>query len=162
MCCLQNRSTASEPNAAGQQSYMAYEDYQMLTATPGQNITLTWPRTATPDGTVADGSETVWVYFYNDSSINEGRCLISVPTAASKMHQSAGLHKHSGVCVPVAGFDEGRYFLPLLTCCWSSWQDQKKITGRQEPESGTHLRNNRKPGKRKGIYLERPSGSLMF
>ena len=68
------------PNAAGQQSYMAYEDYQMLTATPGQNITLTWPRTATPDGTVADGSETVWVYFYNDSSINEGRCSLPLST----------------------------------------------------------------------------------
>ena len=52
---------------------MAYEGYQMLTATPGQNITLTWPRTAQPDGTVADGSQTVWVYYNPDSSINEGK-----------------------------------------------------------------------------------------
>ena len=71
--CLQNRTSASKPNSDGQQSYMAYGGYQMLTATPGQNITLTWPRTAQPDGTVADGSETVWVYYNPDSSINEGK-----------------------------------------------------------------------------------------
>lgn len=45
----------------------------MLTATPGENITLTWPRTANPDGTAADGSDTVWVYYNPDASINEGK-----------------------------------------------------------------------------------------
>lgn len=52
---------------------MAYEGYQMLTAAPGENITLTWPRTATPDGTVADGSDTVSVYYYPNATINEGK-----------------------------------------------------------------------------------------
>ena len=32
-------------------------------------------------------------------------CLNSVPRSASKMHQSAGLHKESRVCVPVTGLN---------------------------------------------------------
>ena len=44
----------------------------MLTAAPGQIITLTWPRTADPDGTVADGSSQLNIYYNPNATINAG------------------------------------------------------------------------------------------
>ncbi len=49
----------------------------MLTAAPGQNITLTWPRTADPDGTVPDGSDSVNIYYNPDSCINAGQACMT-------------------------------------------------------------------------------------
>lgn len=47
----------------------------MLVAAPGQVITMTWPRTAPPDGTAADGSEFLNVYYNPNATINAGECL---------------------------------------------------------------------------------------
>ena len=47
----------------------------MLTAAPGQIITLTWPRTADPDGTVADGSSQLNIYYNPNATINAGVSL---------------------------------------------------------------------------------------
>ena len=52
--------------------FNAYGAYQMLQAVPGQILTLTWPRTAEPDGTVADGSSQVNVYYNPNATINAG------------------------------------------------------------------------------------------
>lgn len=70
---MQNRTSAYSADPNDQQVYNAYEGYPMLTAFPGQNITLTWPRTADPDGTVPDGSSAVNIYYNPDSSINAGQ-----------------------------------------------------------------------------------------
>ncbi|DBA99469.1 hypothetical protein WJX82_005649 [Trebouxia sp. C0006] len=69
---LQNRTSAYSADPNDQQVYNAYEGYPMLTAFPGQNITLTWPRTADPDGTVPDGSSAVNIYYSPNSSSNAG------------------------------------------------------------------------------------------
>ncbi len=74
LCCfvLQNRTSASAPLPNNQQVYNAYGAYQMLQAAPGQIITLTWPRTADPDGTVADGSSQLNIYYNPNATINAG------------------------------------------------------------------------------------------
>ncbi len=72
-CHMQNRASAYSADPNDQQVYNAYEGYPMLTAFPGQNVTLTWPRTADPDGTVPDGSSAVNIYYNPDSSINAGQ-----------------------------------------------------------------------------------------
>ncbi|DBB11781.1 hypothetical protein WJX82_002476 [Trebouxia sp. C0006] len=69
---LQNRTSASAPLPNNQQVYNAYGAYQMLQAAPGQIITLTWPRTADPDGTVADGSSQLNIYYNPNATINAG------------------------------------------------------------------------------------------
>ena len=71
-CALQNRTSASGPLPNNQQVYNAYGSYQMLQAAPGQMITLTWPRTADPDGTVADGSSQLNIYYNPNATINAG------------------------------------------------------------------------------------------
>ncbi len=70
---MQNRTSAYSADPNDQQVYNAYEGYPMLTAFPGQNITLTWPRTADPDGTVPDGSSAVNIYYSPNSSSNAGQ-----------------------------------------------------------------------------------------
>lgn len=72
---MQNRATAFSADPSVQQVLNAYQNYSMLTAAAGQNITLTWPRTAAPDGLVPDGSDSVNIYFNPDSSINAGKCI---------------------------------------------------------------------------------------
>lgn len=69
---VQNRTSASAPLPNNQQVYNAYGAYQMLQAAPGQIITLTWPRTADPDGTVADGSSQLNIYYNPNATINAG------------------------------------------------------------------------------------------
>lgn len=69
---LQNRALAYSSDPGVEEVYNAYAGYNMLTAAPGQNITLTWPRTADPDGTVPDGSDSVNIYFNPDATINAG------------------------------------------------------------------------------------------
>ncbi len=69
---LQNRTSASASLPNNQQVYNAYGAYQMLQAAPGQIITLTWPRTADPDGTVADGSSQLNIYYNPNATINAG------------------------------------------------------------------------------------------
>ena len=46
----------------------------MLTAAPGQVLTITWPRTAPPDGTAADDSEFLNIYYNPNATINAGKC----------------------------------------------------------------------------------------
>ena len=75
MTLVQNRATAFSGDPSIQQVLIAYQGYSMLTAAPGQNITLTWPRTAAPDGLVPDGSDSVNMYYNPNSSINAGNCI---------------------------------------------------------------------------------------
>lgn len=69
---VQNRTSASAPLPNNQQVFNAYGAYQMMQAVPGQILTLTWPRTAEPDGTVADGSSQVNVYYNPNATLNAG------------------------------------------------------------------------------------------
>ena len=73
---LQNRTSTSAPLPNNQQVYNAYGAYQMLQAAPGQIITLTWPRTADPDGTVADGSSQLNIYYNPNATINAGNVVL--------------------------------------------------------------------------------------
>ena len=77
LALVQSRATAYCADPTVQQVYNAYQNYSMLTAAPGQNITLTWPRTAAPDGLVPDGSDSVNIYYNPDPSINAGQCFVS-------------------------------------------------------------------------------------
>lgn len=54
------------------QVFNSYGVYNMLQAAPGQNITMTWPRTADPDGMPEDGSEFLQVYYWPNATINRG------------------------------------------------------------------------------------------
>ncbi len=85
LCCfaLQNRTSASAPLPNNQQVYNAYGAYQMLQAAPGQIITLTWPRTADPDGTVADGSSQLNIYYNPNATINAGGFLNAADITAA-------------------------------------------------------------------------------
>ena len=82
---LQNRTSASAPLPNNQPVFNAYGPYQMMQAVPGQILTLTWPRTAEPDGTVADGSSQVNVYYNPNATINAGM-LIQVTKCTWYMH----------------------------------------------------------------------------
>lgn len=112
---MQNRTSASTPLPNNQQVFNAYGSYQMLTAAPGQIITLTWPRTADPDGTVADGSDTLNVYYNPNATINAGtympiklmhqmqvHCALHAPWAFHILWASnliAAQHRAVPVCV---------------------------------------------------------------
>lgn len=90
---LQNRTSASAPLPNNQQVYNAYGAYQMLQAAPGQIITLTWPRTADPDGTVADGSSQLNIYYNPNATINAGVFHNAAPaTNASDVNSKVSLH----------------------------------------------------------------------
>lgn len=69
---VQNRTSARAAIPNNQQVFNAYGRYPMLVAAPGQAITMTWPRTAPPDGTAADGSEFLNVYYNPNATINAG------------------------------------------------------------------------------------------
>lgn len=71
---LQNRTSARASIPNNQPVFNAYGRYPMLVAAPGQVITMTWPRTAPPDGTAADGSEFLNVYYNPNATINAGMC----------------------------------------------------------------------------------------
>ena len=70
---VQNRTSARSAIPNNQQVFNAYGRYPMLVAAPGQVVTLTWPRTAAPDGTAADGSEFLNVYYNPNATINAGK-----------------------------------------------------------------------------------------
>ena len=101
---MQNRTSASAPLPNNQQVFNAYGNYQMLTAAPGQIITLTWPRTADPDGMVADGSDTLNVYYNPNATINAGAYIHvkSVPFMKSSGNcipcRHSNLRCHSAIC----------------------------------------------------------------
>ena len=63
---------------------------------------FTVPDTATSNRSVRGCSQLLCC---SDLLIDSVLNLNSVPRSASKMHQSAGLHKESRVCVPVTGFN---------------------------------------------------------
>ena len=93
LCCtMQNRTSASAPLPNNQQVHNAYGSYQMLTAAPGQIITLTWPRTAEPDGMVADGSDTLNVYYNPNATINAGEPRFSIVHNCQQCLHTALLH----------------------------------------------------------------------
>lgn len=73
---LQNRTSARAAIPNNQQVFNAYGRYPMLVAAPGQVITMTWPRTAPPDGMAADGSEFLNVYYNPNATINAGRPVV--------------------------------------------------------------------------------------
>ena len=75
---LQNRTSARSAIPNNQQVFNAYGRYPMLVAAPGQVITMTWPRTAPPDGTAADGSEFLNVYYNPNATINAGKPCVHI------------------------------------------------------------------------------------
>lgn len=86
---VQNRTSASASLPNNQQVYNAYGAYQMLQAAPGQIVNLTWPRTADPDGTVADGSSQLNIYYNPNATINAGAVMTcSIWSSMCQTHAS--------------------------------------------------------------------------
>lgn len=95
---IQNRTVSGT-------AFAAYPGFPMLTAAPGQNITITWPRTADPDGDSVT-SPSVSVYYYPNATINAGLNFNKSqdPTLAQfQQHQLANLpFNENGTCAVIA------------------------------------------------------------
>jgi len=100
---IQNRTSAGTPLPNQQQVFQSYGVYNMLQAAPGQNITMTWPRTADPDGMPEDGSEFVEVYYWPNATINRGTnfSISTDPTLAELMEYPLAtlqFYENGGAC----------------------------------------------------------------